>query len=141
MVKRSQYVASMVPGFRGLDAKGVGMGSTAVWTDPFVAGHIFTYISRISLLRCAGLEPLKILKVTAHWSLRRTVVEVFMHSSKHLGPPIFGEVDDLPQCDGFAESFSCSSFIAFSGVAITHSPSCCYYSSTCQRLRSGSCTR
>ena len=33
-----------------------------------------------------------------------------MHSSKHLGPSIFGEVDDLPQCDGFAESFSCSSF-------------------------------
>ena len=33
-----------------------------------------------------------------------------MHSSKHLGPPIFGEVDDLPQCDGFAESFSCPGF-------------------------------
>lgn len=28
-----------------------------------------------------------------------------MHSSKHLGPSIFGEVDDLPQRDGFAESF------------------------------------
>lgn len=33
-----------------------------------------------------------------------------MHSSTHLGPPIFGEVDDLPQRDGFAESFSCPGF-------------------------------
>jgi len=28
-VKRSQYVVSMVPGFRSLGTKGVGMGSTA----------------------------------------------------------------------------------------------------------------
>ena len=42
-------------------------GFYGIWTDPFVAGHIFTYISRISLLHCTGLEPLKILKVTAHW--------------------------------------------------------------------------
>ena len=33
-----------------------------------------------------------------------------MHSLTHLGPPIFGEIDDLPQCDGFAERFSCSGF-------------------------------
>ena len=33
-----------------------------------------------------------------------------MHSLTHLGPPIFGEVDDLPQRDGFAESFSCPGF-------------------------------
>lgn len=33
-----------------------------------------------------------------------------MHSLTHLGPPIFGEVDNLPQRDGFTESFSCSSF-------------------------------
>ena len=49
--------------------QGCGDGFYGIWTDPFVAGHIFTYISRISLLRCAGLEPLKILKVTANWAV------------------------------------------------------------------------
>lgn len=33
-----------------------------------------------------------------------------MHSSTHLGSFISGEIDDLPQCDGFAERFSCSGF-------------------------------
>ena len=32
-----------------------------------------------------------------------------MHSLTHLGPPIFGEVDNLPQRDGFTESFSVDS--------------------------------
>lgn len=69
MVKRSQYVASMVPGFRGLDAKGVGMGSTASG-QIHLSRDISSPISReYAFLRCAGLEPLKILKVTANWAV------------------------------------------------------------------------
>ena len=69
MVKRSQYVVSMVPGFRGLDAKGVGMGSTASG-QIHLSRDISSPTSReYAFLCCAGLEPLKILKVTANWAV------------------------------------------------------------------------
>ena len=69
MVKRSQYVASMVPGFRGLGAKGAGMGSAASEKIHLSRDTSSPTSREYAFLRCAGLEPLKILKVTAHWAV------------------------------------------------------------------------